>query len=152
MKRFLTYALSVLLFALIPLNVFAAGNIDENTTVIYFDDGSYLVETIQVREMRASGTKSGTKTKAFYGSDDELEWKAILQGKFTYTGSSSSCTSSSCNVTIYDSAWYTVSKSATKSGNTANASVTMGEKLICVTVRKVSTNLSLSCDANGNLS
>lgn len=62
MKRLLAFALSVLLFALIPLNAFAAENIDENTTVIYFDDGSYLVETIQVREMRASGTKSGSKT------------------------------------------------------------------------------------------
>lgn len=151
MKRLISLALLMILLSTLPLNTLAAERYDEQMTT-YFEDGSYLVETIEEHEMRASGTKSGSKTKTFYDSNSEIKWKTVLNGTFTYSGTSSTCTSSNCNVTIYSSEWYTVSKSATKSGNTANASVTMGEKLLGVTVRKVSTNLSLSCDANGNLS
>ena len=56
------------------------------------------------------------------------------------------------NVTIYDSSWYTVSKSASKSGNTATGSVIMGDTANGVTVKRVPVSLTLTCDANGNLS
>lgn len=126
--------------------------VEQEVNVIHFDDGSYIVETIDIAQSRASGTKTGTKSQTYYGSAGDSEWKAVLTGTFTYTGSSATCTSSSVDVTIYDSAWYVISKSASKSGNSANASVTMGEKLLGVTVTKVPTELSLQCDVNGNLS
>lgn len=58
----------------------------------------------------------------------------------------------SCDVTILSSTWYVVSKSATKGGNTAKATVTMGRKLVGVTIDKETYNITLTCDKNGNVS
>ena len=80
------------------------------------------------------------------------QWKAVLSGTFSFTGSTSTCTSSSMNVTILDSSWYTISKNATRGENTATGSATIGEKVGGVTLTKIPVNLTLSCDANGNLS
>lgn len=151
MKRTISCILIAIIFAsILPLKGFAVNT--EVTNITYFDDGSYMTETIYTFQTRASGTITGSKEKNFYGSDGVLEWKAILTGTFGYTGTNSVCTASSCNITIYDSAWYTISKSATKSGNTAYASVTMGEKRLGVTVNQVPASITLTCDKNGNLS
>ena len=135
---------------LIPMNSFAM-NVQQSSTT-YYGDGSYLVETIEITQARASGMKTGTKTQTYYDSTGEAEWKAVLTGTFTYTGSSATCTSSSVSVTIYDTSWNTVSKSASKSSNIASASVTMECKLLGITTNKVTVNPTLTCDANGNLS
>ena len=144
--------LAALLVAVFPLNCHAANVDDEMTTVYYFENGSYMTETLQVYQLRASGSVTGNKVRTYYGSDGSTDWKAVLSGTFTYTGSSATCTASSCDVTIYDSAWYVISKSASKSGSSATASVTMGEKLLGITVNEVPISLKLTCDANGNLS
>lgn len=152
MRKFASFALlAVLLITVVPFTCFA-DNGDENTVVTYFDNGSYIVEKVSVVQSRASGTTSGTKEATYYGSGGSAEWKATLTGTFTYTGSSATCTASSISVAIYDSAWYVSSKSASKSGNTAYGTVSMGKKLLGVTVSNVSKDLSLKCDANGNLS
>ena len=67
-------------------------------------------------------------------------------------GSKATCTSSSIDVTIYDSEWYVIVKSAGKSENIARGSVTIGKKLLGVTVSQHPVSLTLTCDANGNLS
>lgn len=147
MKRVISCLLVVLLIAsAVPL----AAAKDNNS--VYFDDGSYITIDISVVKSRAAGSVSGSKTYTYHDSDGTSAWKAVLSGTFSYTGSTSTCTASSCNVTIYDSAWYTVSKSASKSGNSATAAVTMGKKLLGVTITKVPVNMVLTCDANGNLS
>lgn len=143
--------LTVLLVSVISLPCLALAS-EEDAVVTYYEDGSYLIERIVVTHSRASGTKTGAKEAIYYGSSGASKWKAVLNGTFSYTGSSATCTASSVSVTIYDSSWYTVSKSASKSGNTAYGSVTMGYKTFGVTVNEVSKNLSLKCDANGNLS
>ena len=151
MKRFSVALLAFAMFiSVIPFTGFAEETNEQET--IIFEDGSYMTETIIEISARASGTKTGSKVKRYYDADGNLEWTATLTGTFTYTGSGSTCTASSCSITVSNSAWYTVSKSATKSGNTANATVVMGKKVLGVTVTKVSANVSLSCDANGNLS
>lgn len=152
MKRCISlFLLAALLFTTFSVNCFAS-EITEEYVVERFDDGSYMTERVVSSQTRASGTKSGSKDKVYYNGNGEAEWKVTVSGTFTYTGSSSTCTSASCSVTIYNSDWYTISKSATKSGNTATAYVTMGEKLLGVKVDEVSTSVSLKCDANGNLS
>lgn len=151
MKRIISLVLVILIStSLFPVCGFAADM--EETTVAYFEDGSYMTEMIYVVPTRATQSVSGTKVKSYYDSDGVMSWQASLTGTFTYTGSSATCTSASCSVTIYNSAWYTISKSATKSGNTASASVTMGKKLLGITVSQVPASISLQCDANGNLS
>ena len=151
MKRTIIFILlAALVISVFPMNCFATET--EESIVTYFDDGSYIVETIRVVQSRASGTVSGSKEKTYYNDAGVAGWKAVLTGTFTYTGSSATCTAANCNVTIYDSNWYVVSKSASKSGNTAYGNVTMGKKLLGVTVSEVPASLSLKCDGNGNLS
>lgn len=150
MKKIISFALILtMLVCVIPI----CGNAAENQKeTIYFDDGSYMTVEINTIRTRASGSVSGSKPYTYYGSDGVAKWVATLSGSFTYNGSSATCTSSSVDVTIYNSAWYTVSKSASKSGNTASASVTMGEKRGGVTVTTFPISLSMSCDKDGNLS
>lgn len=136
-----------LLVCIVPISASAS-----ETDVIYFDDGSYITVQMSMINLRASGTVKGNKVYTHYGSDNASNWKVVLTGSFTHTGSNATCTASSIDVTIYDSAWYVISKSANKSGNEAYGTATIGEKVLGVTVSKISTDLSLSCDANGNLS
>lgn len=150
MKRvlsiFLTLTIAICVF---PMYANATGKEDN---IVCFDDGSYLTVEIITNGLRASGTVTGNKINTYYDSEGNAKWQAVLTGSFSYTGSSATCTSASVDVTIYDSNWYVVSKSASKSGNTASASVTMGRKVAGVTLSKVHADLTLSCDANGNLS
>lgn len=152
MRRMIALLISLAVF-IAPLFVAAnAVEASDEVCVWYFDDGSYITETFSIIRSRASGSITGTKTRNYYDSEGTLDWKIDITGSFTYTGTSAACTSSTCNVTIYDSSWYTVSKSSGKSGNTATASATMGEKILGVTVRQVPVSLSISCDKDGNLS
>lgn len=150
MKHILSFMLAVaMVFCVFPVFASAA---EEGTNIVYLEDGSYYTIQTVTYGTRASGSKTGNKVYTHHDSDGTSNWKVTLTGSFTYTGSSATCTSSSVDVTIYDSNWYTISKSASKSGNTASASVTMGEKRGGVTVTKVPVSLTLTCDANGNLS
>lgn len=148
MKRIISVFLAIVLFIFaVPFGVYA-----EEYSVIILEDGSYFTVEIEELGQRASGTKSGTKTYTYNSSSGTALWKAVVSGTFTYTGSSATCTASSCDVTIYDSDWYVVSKSASKSANNAIASVTMGQKVLGITVSKRTASLQLTCDASGNLS
>lgn len=150
MKRVLCCLLTaVLLFSLIPVHGYAA---EDGAETVYFDDGSYMTIEVIAKGSRASGSVTGSKPATYYDGDGVAQWKVVLTGSFTYTGSDATCTSSSVDVTIYDSSWYAASKYATKSGNKASASVTMADKPAGVVVSTIPVSLSLECDANGNLS
>lgn len=148
MKRLMcSVLLAVLLIGILPISAVA----DEIET-IHLSDGSYIVVRLYEDGTRAAGTVSGGKEYTHYDSGGSSNWKVVLSGSFAYTGSSSNCTASNINVTIYDSSWYTVSKSASKSGNTATGSAIMGDTASGVTVKRVPVSLTLQCDPNGNLS
>lgn len=151
LKKFVIILLALICFCAIPAQ---ASDICIKTpsSIIFFEDGSYITITIEELPMRASGTKSGHKNLTYTAKDGTICWQATLSGTFTYTGTSATCTSSTCDVTIYENAFYVVSKTANRSGNTATATVTMGRKVLGITISKDTYNMSLSCDANGNLS
>lgn len=150
MKKILCCILTAVL--LLNVMVVCASATETNVKTTYFADGSYATVELLMNETRASGSKSGNKVYTYYNSDSIAQWKAVLTGSFTYSGSNATCISSSMNVTIYDSSWYTISKFATKSGNTATGSALIGEKVGGVTVIKVPVDLTLTCDGNGHLS
>lgn len=150
MRRVTSIVLLVIfLFSSIPLTGYAVEN---SGSIIFFDDGSYLLISIQSIDIRSPGTKTGTKKVDYYSSSDELLWNVTLRGAFSYSGTSASCTSATCNVTVYNSSWYEASKSATKSGATAYCEATLGHKILGITIDKKTVSMSLHCDANGNLS
>ena len=148
MKRVLCSVLTLLLL----LNVMPLGANALETEIIRFEDGSYAVICLDTYGTRASGTVSGSKVFNYYNSNSILEWKAVLNGSFSYTGSSASCTSADLDITIYNTAWSTQYGYATKDGNKAIASGTMLKKAAGITVAKSPISMTLSCDANGNLS
>lgn len=162
MKRTIAFLLTVILvFSIIPCTAACAEEEPVYTDVIRFEDGSFAVVTItqdslssapSLRAKASSSVKNGSKTFTYYGSDGAAKWAATLNASFTYNGSTSSCTAANCTVSIYNSSWYTISNSSTHSGNTATANVTMGHKLAGVTIEKKTASITLSCDANGNLS
>lgn len=153
MKRFLSSIfICIMILCLIPCNCLAAEAPSAGKIISVFEDGSYLTEMIISENSRAGGSKNGSKTYEYYSVDGRCLWNVTLSGSFTYSGSTSSCTAASVSTTIYDSAWYTASKDASRSGNTAYGSATMGRKALGVTVQTVPVSLTLTCDADGNLS
>lgn len=144
--------LVLLIAALLPINTLAATNTQEKQNIIYLDNGDYITIELSQTDPRASGTKTGSKTYTYRDSDGVEEWRAVLKGTFTYTGSSATCTSVSCNVTITDTAWYTVSKTTSKSGGSALCELIMGRKFLGITIGKETVNMRITCDSNGNLS
>lgn len=120
--------------------------------VILTEDGGYLVIELTDGEKVTRGTTAKTKTYTQYSEDNAIVWKASLTGSFTYDGRYATCTASSCAVTVYDSAWYTISKTAWAEDNIAKATIEMGQKMLGVTVRQVTQNLSMVCDRYGNVS
>lgn len=118
----------------------------------YLDDGSYMIIRVHESDLRLTGTKSGNKTYEYYASNGELQWSAVLFGNFTYTGATSSCSASNVSVTVYNTEWQIVSKGANRNGNVAIGEVTMAKVVLGVTISRITHNMSLTCDANGNLS
>lgn len=104
MKR-LSALLLCCLFVFGCLNITSFAS-DVNESIVYFDDGSYLVTIItESTTARATKTKSGTKDLTYYDSNDNLEWRITLTGSFSYTGSSATCTSSSISYDILETSW-----------------------------------------------
>lgn len=153
MKKIMSILLVMSILVMFPITAFASedtSSANKNTYTTYFDDGSYYVTTIT--ESLTRSTKSGTKTTTHYNSSGEALWKASVNGSFTYTGSSVTCTSASHSVTIYEDVWYTYSQNSYKSGNKAIANVVMKRKFLGIVVETKEANLTLTCDVNGNLS
>lgn len=149
MKRFVCAMVAmVLMVSLFPFPVFASGDAE----IVYFEDGSYMTIEIISLMSRASEQVSGVKQYTHYGDNGAALWRAVLRGNFLCTGTNATCTHSACDVTIYDTSWYTVSKSPAMLGNKASCDLTMGRKVLGVTVSKVPISMVLTCDANGNLS
>lgn len=148
MKRLLSVFVALLLaFEFLPV----AGYATEVETIL-FDDGSYATIEIICSGTRLSGSKTGSKTYTYYNSDSVMQWKVTLTGSFTYNGASSMCTDSDITIDLYNSNCYIVSQVAGKEGNIARGSATIGLRFLGITVEKKSASLTLTCDADGNLS
>lgn len=153
MKRIVTWiVLACMLVTLLPVSAAYASQTEEIEDVIYFENGDYIVVTLESVSARTSGTKTVSKTHTYRNSDGDALWAGKLTATFAYTGTSATCTAASCSVTIYDSAWYSVSKTASKSGNTATANINMACKRLGVVVSRENCIIKLTCDRNGNIS
>lgn len=151
-RQIVLLIVSILILSLFPVQVASAGREAELLEVVEYEDGSYLEISVQSMQLRASGSVTKTKNYIYHNTDGTSAWKISLTGSFTYTGSSATCTSSSCNVTIYDTNWYVISKSSSKSGNVAYGTASLGRKVLGVTVEQKTYSLTLTCDKNGNVS
>lgn len=156
MKRFIAITLSlIIILSAISFNTSASyGEInDEITETIYFEDGSYIVITLEeTTYSRATNTKSGSKTINYYDTNDNKLWSATLNATFTYTGNTSTCTSSSISKTIYNDNWKFTSATASKSGNKATGNITAKKYFLGIAIKTVNDSITLTCSATGTLS
>lgn len=150
-KIFLIMLTMCMLLSAFAAPVSAAEN-ETNRDIILLDNGCYITVELNVLDSRAASVKTGNKVYRYYGSDGVEVWRATLYGTFTYTGTSSNCASASCTVSITDDAWYTISNSYAKSGNSAVADVVMGRKILGIKIDEETVSVRLTCDVNGNLS
>lgn len=152
MKRLLCVILALLMiFSFFPANTYAAET-GSTGDVFYMDDGSYIITYIEELGMRASNSKTGSRVFEYYNNNHEIQWRATLTGTYLYTGTTATCTGSKCDVVIYNSAWYVISKSSGMLGAKATAELSVGRKVLGVTVERKNVSMALSCDPNGNLS
>lgn len=151
-RRLISILLIIFALGTLPMDVYAEAEQNDVNNVIYFDDGSYIVFSIEETNTRAAYTKTATKKTTYYDGSGNVEWEARLQASFTYNGATSSCTSADCTVDISENAWYVVSESTSYSGSTATTNLTMGEKLLFITIAKYDYTITLTCDKDGNLS
>lgn len=152
MRKFFSILLIfAIILMIIPVNVQATDTV-ENPSIIVFEDGSHIEITVEVISGRAINSINGYKTYSYYDASNNLEWQAKLSATFIYTGTTSTCTSASCSVSIYENAWYESSNSTTRSGNTATTELVMGQRLLGVTIAKREYTITLTCDKDGNLS
>ncbi len=152
MKRLFCFCITLaLLLCLIPSYAPTAQAAAHGDETVYFEDGSYIVTSIEEVSTWDMRTKNYAKTRIYYDPDGVAEWKIILSGIFEYDGSSSTCTYSFCTVTIYnENKWREVSKTAEKYGSTASCTVTMGELFLGITVSTHVHTLTITCDKDGN--
>ena len=153
MKRILSFFLAMTFLLSAVSAVQATSEIDRtDIQVLHAEDGGYVVIELHSSSDRTRSAITKTKSYTRYNENDVMLWKASITGSFTYDGRTASCTSSSCSVTIYDSHWYTISKTAWTDENYAKATVEMGRKLLGVTTLRQTYDLSILCDRYGNLS
>lgn len=152
-KVIATFIIFVLILSMLPAQIAYASQEPELLEIIRLEDGTYLEITLEsAPQTRASGSLTKTKNYTCRETDGTAQWKISLTGSFTYTGTKSTCTAASCNVTIYQSDWSVASKSASKSGNTAYGTARILRKYLGATVSDKTYNLTLTCDKNGNVS
>lgn len=157
MKKILTiFALSMCIFTLNINFVLASSSSSENIIEVEeLGNGYSIVTTIQEDETlsmnRATTTKSGQK-KVSYMHDNTVLWTVQVNGVFSYTGSSATCTSSTVTTTCPSDAWKISNKSSSKSGNTATAKATGKQYLLGFCIQTIDRVVTLKCSNTGTLS
>ena len=145
MKKGCLFSLVFLLCVCTFLGNASAAHVEE--TRIDYADGSYAIISIEI----ASDTRAATedsKTYTFYNSSRQRCFSYTLFGWFTYSGTTSSADSRDFDIAIYRRGWDVVSHDEYTSGDTAYGEAVFsgpdGEER--------SVELSLTCDADGNVS
>lgn len=125
-------------------------------TVEVQPDGSsveILVYQSPVYTRGNSYSMSGSKVYNSTNAAGELLWTFKLTGVFKVVeGSSVYCTSASHSYTIAEDDWNYVSGSSYKSGNKAIGNAEFNRKVLGIVVETDTCTVTLTCDANGNLS
>lgn len=166
MKKIVTY---VLLFVFVfSFNVRANSNEKDenalnNVVYEYYDDGSYLVTTLEYVSIeydsnsRAADdyTVTGRKSATYYNGDDSIIWQVTVTGVFLIIPSnvnlSGMCQSSTLSYVINSSTWHISNIVEQEITNNACISCTMKRKYLGITTKTVDVDLHIVCDGHGNM-
>lgn len=118
----------------------------------YFPDGSYL-ETEIIRTSNTKSTITGARKRSTYkNSSGSALWYGEVTANFYFDGNTSRCTSAAASAGSHHSLWRIKSKSASKSGNTATASIVASSYTATgALIGNKNLTVTLSCDKNGHL-
>lgn len=134
----------------------AVGGVLVSRSVEVLPDGSSVETLIYENPVNSRATtysKSGTKYYNSRNSAGEILWTFKVTGVFKIVeGSTVYCTSASHSYTIADDAWNYVSGSSYKSGNKAIGNAEFNRKVLGIVIDTGTCTVTLTCDANGNLS
>ena len=116
-------------------------------TITYVDESTYYIERIYVPEVCLySNVRAGTKT-AQYVYNGSAIFTLSVTGQFTYDGITAKATSASGGINVHVAGASLNSSNAYTSGASAIASASIS--YLGATLYKT---VTLTCDANGNLS
>lgn len=155
MKKFKKITFIIFLLAFIFYTIPFASTIKANSSTItkeYFPDGSYL-ETEIIQTFNTKSTITGARKRSTYrNSSGSALWYGEVTANFYFDGSTSRCTSAAASAGSHHSLWRIKSKNASKSGNTATASIVASSYTTTGSlIGNKNLVISLSCDRNGNL-
>ena len=157
MKRFF-HCFVLIMALLLPLTslikpTFAMAE-DNCGQVLMYDDGSYIIITIEDHRLlddssvfATKSTKSGSKNYSYYDNSNQLMWVFRVHGTFVYDGVSASATGSSYSYDIYNDGFLFIDGNASHSGATATATGSFKRLLFPNSV-----TVSLTCSPTGVLS
>ena len=158
MKKLFSVLLSVFFIFTTVISTFAFDvPKDSNTTIEYFDDGSYIViiisnESSDISTYASTTSTTKSKTSTYYSKSNSKLWDVKVTGTFTYGNGSAKCTSSTVSSTSYNKNWKITNKSASKSNASASASATGNLYQDSIIVQSIVKTVTLTCDKNGNFS
>lgn len=144
MKRISSFVLAVLLsFNMLFPAAYASS--DSAVERIDYEDGSYALVTVDRKNSRSTATED--KTYTYFSSTGEKCFAYILTATFTYNGKTSKADTCYADIYLYVKGWTCTSHSEYVSGNTTYGSaVFSGPNSVTRNV-----NLTITCDANGNV-
>lgn len=153
MKKITCLFISIFTLMLFPLTTYAIEPIATNN-IEYFDNGDYLITTIETKPSSSnnallSTTTTKSKTSRYYNSKNELMWYVKVTGTFTYGNGTSRCTASSVSAKSNVSAWKITNKSASKSGNSAIAKATAKQYFDGTVINTINRTVKLTCSPTG---
>ncbi len=158
MKKLLTLLLTtaLLLSASVPsfANDLTSNDIitSTNTNIEYYDDGTYLVTTMETENNSTRSTINKYKSSSLHDNDGTTLWTVKLTATFNYNGTTATCTSASTSYTIYDDQWRVTSATASKSGNKATGNFTVKRYLLGIPIATKDVTVTLTCSPNGTVS
>ena len=148
MKKCISILISLVMLFSVSVSSFAGEQPDKlvSRTIEVLDNGDYIVREVYEPAIQPRSSKTGSAVETYTNAAGSAIWAVKVTGTFTYNGSTSSATSSSVSVEIYNSGASFISKNASYSDNTARG--TGSVKYSGYTATRTA---SVSCDKNGNL-
>lgn len=146
MKKAISLLTAVLLVFCMALPVMASDPSEE--TVLTFEDGSYLVVTLDTTPLTRTISPVAAKTYTYYNVDDERQWDYTLMAQFSYNGSTSSAIEAKSKTVIYNREWSQTYVDVYREGAYAYGEAVFehsSDGTVPITV-------TIYCDKNGNIS
>ena len=149
MGKRLLFILVICMLLITAMPVYAAdiNGIDLDDEIVYYDDGSFAVISLQVDDGTRGGTKTASKSYKFYNSSNVPQWTFKVTGTFSYNGTSATATAVSTSHTISNNCWTYDHASKSKSGNTVTGQGYF--KKVAITHSEV---ITIKCSKTGVIS